>query len=289
MYELFQARKKYGRVYVTLFPDGTLVPWKPLSIQDYLEYIADFQRGFIPNVIIEDEIFRKTVQEPSLIRTMDYLKAGTVSTVVEQIMSFSGPQTIEAFNEDIDLARQMVVSGNSQVVQELTHLTTLAFPTTPEQVQSQPYEKFILQFARAEHKLLQIGHLKEPVAIQGSDETSSKKQPIESRKPQPIQPPTSPNKPKIDAKSLWEKQQKSTQPNKLSKDKRPVRSSRSPVLEAGPKHNIDFTTESAEQSLFGLTGHEKVDDHIARSKMLEDTVWIYKDLIQELNNKRRNK
>ena len=290
MYELFQARRKYGSVYVTLFPDGTLVPWKPLSVQDFLLYTVEYQKGFIPDVILEDEIFCKAVQEPTLIRQFKYLKAGTVTVVVEQILTHSGPQTIEGFNEDLNMARQIILGGTDKVFHELTQLVTLAYPVTPEQVRSQTYEEFVLQFANAENKLLHIGHIKEPILIESPQQTPTTKklsdeellQQIKHIKP-PKTPPVS--KPKVDAKSLWEKQQKGNKEPLIKKDKKWYK--QSPVLEVEkPTHNIDFHTESAEQSVFGLSGHEKNDEFIIRAKMIKDAQVIYKDLIENINSKK---
>jgi len=85
MKRLYEVREDYGGVYVTIFPDDFIVPWCPLPIGDFIEYNTAYLRGVIPLSRLEDEIFRKCVVDDAIVRQMDLLKAGIISTVVQNI------------------------------------------------------------------------------------------------------------------------------------------------------------------------------------------------------------
>jgi hypothetical protein len=281
MQKLFEVRKQHGSTYATVFPDGTIVPWKPLSIEDFIKYSFDQFRGLIPPVHLEDEIFKKCIIDTTYIRQMSLLKAGIVSTVVSNIWQYSGPTGIDAFNNDLNTARQMLNADGVKAIHQLVEMVTLAFPYKPEEVYQMDYETLLMRVAQAEAKLLQLGTIKEPIQMKDED-----------KKPQRGPRPSDPNqkfKSRIDAKKLWEEQRGIKQQDQPipSKDQEKKWWKKSPVLEVPPKHNIDFNTEQKEHDIFALSGHEKADVHIARDKMVKDAQWIYADLIKELAQKNK--
>ena len=279
-----KTRKNHGRVYATLLPNGLTVPWKPLSIGDYIKYTRDSRRGVFSLTFIENEIFHKSVLDESIKRQMDFLNAGLVSTVANNIWEHSGPTGVDAFNRDLDNARNEAFGEEQAVLNELLQLITMAFPYTPEEVYEMPYETMLLRAVQAEKKLLMLGIIQEPVVISP---------PAEEIKPQRQ------DKPKIDAKKIFDEEQARLQKKKMvdSLPPDPVISQlpkkkwwkKSPVLEAPSPQHLDFQTEGAELTAFGSSGWEKQDAHIARAKLVEDAQVIYKDLLAELAARKQNK
>jgi len=280
MQQLFEVRKEHGGVYVTVFEDGLLVPWKPLSLGDYIKYTQDSNRGLIPHAQLEDEIFVKCVQDDSVLRQMSFMKAGIIATVVSNIWQFSGPTGVNEFNDDLEAARHILLTDGVRALHELVQIITIAFPYKPEEVYEMPYETFLFRLAQSEKKLLELGlFLKEPISLQVPEDKDKR------RKLGKIEQP---KKPVIDAKRLWDQQQAKSP----AQEKQPVKTEEkwwktSPVLEATKEHGIDFTTEAAEQEVFGLTGHEKADADIDRASLVDDAQWIYADLLKELANRKK--
>lgn len=279
--QLFPVRKRFGGTYITIFNDDLVVPWKLLSIQDYIQYDSDVKRGLIPLSHLENEIFKKCVLDDSLLRQFDSLKAGVIATVVQHIWEYSGPTGIDSFNQDIENARVSLSSDGSKVLHQCAQLISTAFPYKPEEIYGMDYPTFLLRLAQAESKLIQAGMLKEPIRIEQPGLTKERKGPR----------PSDPNN-RVDAKRIWEDQQF----KKDSSKKSPGQGKRgkdkwwkvSPVLESSDSHQINFREESAEQHVFGATGHEKADIHITSDKMVKDAQWIYKDLLAGLAKKKKH-
>jgi len=282
-----QTRKQHGRVYATSLPGGLIVPWTLLPLGDYIKYTLDTKRGAFSLALMENEIFLKCVLDGSLKRQIDFLNAGIVTTVANNIWQYSGPTGIDSFNEDLENARVEVFGQDHSILNELVQLVTMAFPYTPEQVEAMPYDTFLTRVAQAEKKLLMLGMIQEPVKIH-----------------QPEVPQESFKKPKIDAKKLFEEQQQKLKQNKLQAERvafaKTVKPDPqvtslpkkkwwkvSPVLEAPSPQKIDFQTESREVSAFGSSGWEKADAILARDKMIKDSQVIYKDLLAELGKRKR--
>lgn len=307
MKQLHEVREEYGGVYVTRFPDGLLVPWKPLSVGDYIKYTHDHNRHFILSSRLEDEIFRKCVVDDSLVRQLPFLKAGVITTVVLNIWQYSGPSDISSFNHDLDVARAILNADGTRAIHDLVQVITLAFPYKPEEVYEMEYETFLLRLAQSEKKLLELGAIKEPISMKDTSQ--------EQKRPSPLDEfikGEAAAKPKVDAKKLWDQQQGLIPPDEPVKGPArqlwerhqqqvkhaPLKKRKqvqihgkqwwkdSPVLEAKMNHNIDFQTESAEMHVLAATSHEKVDAHIDRVKMVQDTAWVYKDLIEAMKKRK---
>jgi len=298
---LYEVRQQYGGVYVTVFPDGLTVPWKPLPLNEYIQYIYEYQRAIIPPAILEDEIFKKCVVDQTTIRHMPFLKAGIVTTVVRNIWEHSGPSNIDELNNDINRARAQLVAPDVKLFHELVMFVLNVFPYKPEEVYAMDYDTFMSRVVMAERKLLEAGAMKQPLIFENLEEKKQRRKRVEQHaKDAAEQMPK-----KVDARALWNEQQQQKRVSKkarvaaeklpdgpVGEDYNNVDRKKwwnvSPVLEVPqPTHDINFRTEAAEQRAFVLTGHEKMDEHLEHAKMLEDAKIIYKDLIEEFK-KRKN-
>jgi len=180
MQSLSVLREKHGSVYVTELPDGRLIPWKPLTIGQYLEYDQLSKRGIYPNGYIENEIFRKCVLDGYLLSIIDQLKAGIVSTIVGQIMLASSPATTGHLQSLFEVKR-LETSG---IIHQIVTIILRAFPAyTPEQVYAMDYERLIERLALAEKKLLETGLLNSPLVLQ-TDEPS----PVQAPRAKQVEP-----------------------------------------------------------------------------------------------------
>jgi len=284
MDRLYEARKEYGSTLGTLFPNGLFVPWKPLSLKKYIQYHQDNNRNLISAAQLEDEIFKQCVTDDAVVRQMPFFKAGIITTVVQNIWEYSGPQDVERFNRDLQLAREVLTANGVRGLHELVKVITMAFPYKPEEIYEMEYETVLIRAAQAEDKLLQLGALKEPLSF--LDETEQQ---------QPQQPPPERPLQNVDPRELWEQQRKAKttkpppQPAPASAPKTPSGKKKwwdkSPVLEGPGTHKIDFEQERAEHDVFGVSSHEATDLHINRAKMVEDAQVIYADLLEELKKK----
>jgi len=278
---IHEARRQYGGSYISVFQDGTVIPWHPLSIEDYIKYGRLTALGAICPAYLEDEIFKKCVLDDKITRNIDYLWAGIVSVVVQNIMQYSGPVGIDAFNQDLDDARAQLMNANYAVIHELTELIYTAFPYKPEEVYAMDYETFIFRAAQAEKRLIKTGYLKESISlIPQEDPRQAKRMRVREdlkkrfeeerglrEKKKEVQPVHVPQIKELEGTGKWWK--------------------KSPVLEAPNKTPINFKLEQAEQETLVASGWEKVDQVIERDKMVKDARKIYKDLIEELEKKKR--
>jgi len=283
---VYEARKKYGGGYLTVFPHGLVVPWKTLCLADYIFYTREITNHSVQLVFLEDEIFSKTVLDASLVRQINFLPAGIVSTVVQNIVQHSGPNGIDSFNEDLERMRVEILEGPSAALHDLVSLITNAFPYKPEEIYAMDYETFLLRVVQAEKKLIVAGVIKEPVQLLSKGEDSQKRRPRNQmdaqrikeafdkqirKSPEPQERPM----PKVDRKALIP----------LQKTKKWWK--KSPVLEVplAQREKINFRMEAAEQDIFAASGWEKVDREIMQVTMVESAQKIYADLLVELAKK----
>lgn len=284
-----ELRRLYGGdAYATIFEDGTTIPWRPLSINDYIKYTKSINSAIIAPAFLEDEIFKKCVIEDVWKRQIDFLLAGIVSTVVQNIIQYSGPTGLDAFNADLDGARSQILDTNYSVLHELVEIILLAFPYKPEEVYDMDYETFLLRVAQAEKKLLLSGFLKEPVSLINKNVNNNMRQ-------QRIKQFEDLKKRFEEERGLKKKQKQENKPvvqkindpslNGLEGTGKWWR--KSPVLEAPNKTKIDFKLEQAEQETLVATGWEKVDNILEQDKMVQDAKIIYKDLIEGLEKRKR--
>lgn len=272
---LAEQRHLYGNVYLTIFPDGQLIPWHTLQIQEVLQYSREIARDHFPRAVLEDEIFKKCVLNPYYVRNLEFLKAGVVNAVVEAIWEFSAPQTPDQLTQDLDnLWKEQ--QGDYRVIYDFMSTILLAFPYKPEEVGAMSYEEMMRTLVLADRKLIELGIRKEPTKIVVD---------------QPSTPP--PSKPKIDAKALWEAKHFEPQQDhkQNSKDTGSNKQGKwykvSPILEVPPTHNVKLDEENPD--IFALGGHEKQDLPLQRAMMIEDAKIIYRDVIKALEQRQSTK
>lgn len=159
--DVSSLRARLGPGHYTIL-DDLIISWNPLSIADFFIYEEAFRAGWIASSVLEDEIFRKCVSDKEFVRNLDYLPAGTVSTVVQNILLYSGPASIDEFNDLLEHNRNLA----STPVHQMAPLIVRAFPSyTLEAVYSMPYEQFIFRLAQAEQFLLKLGIIEDPISL----------------------------------------------------------------------------------------------------------------------------
>ena len=193
MKEIIQLRKTYGSVYLTILPDGRKIPWKPLSIKEFLEYESLRELNAYPIGCLEDEIFLKCVLDTTYTNNIDRLRAGLISTIVTNIMSVSGPTQLNELEAAMEGGRAMAQGIFNQFVKYIC----MAFPGyKPEDIYAMDYSTLMQRLALAEDKLLQSGMLNEKLTF---------------TKPEDKIPKTRP-RPKLDSKKLYDIYEQSKQP-----------------------------------------------------------------------------
>lgn len=297
--KLLELRQKYGTGYVTVLPDGQFIPWKPLPLSDYIQFQHDSNYGVTSFTQIENEVFKKCVLDNTLVRQLDFLKAGTVTTVAQNVWQYSGPTGINAFNDDLERARAEIRGDNVRAINDLVRIVTMAFSYTPDDVYAMDYHTFLLRVAQAEDKLLFLNAIEEPIQMVVPEEQKQKPMPSFLKGPQPSDPDQTFTSNRVDAKKLWDEQKRKRSINMQPSQERPPAPAnrplnkekkwwdKSPVLEGNNDHNIDFRFEQAETDTMGMTGHEKADIHINRASMIEDAQLIYADVLEELAKKKK--
>jgi len=286
--ELYRVCKKTGNTYVTIFEeDNIIIPWKLLSVGNYIKYQKSYQRGNTPPVIVEDLIFRECVLDPTILNSLDILKAGIISTVVMNIWMLSGPQTIDSFNNDLNNARGIIYSDEFSIIHELVQVIATAFPYKPEEIYAMDYETFLIRLTQAEYKLIKSGILQEPIILQTKD-TQQKV------------------KPKVDAKKIWDERQeqqkvKREQPKANTVKNTPKNEDfstiskekwydKSPILEVDkPSHGINMDKENYNLMSYSTNGSERLDMPSTQRQLIKDANVIYADVIKELNKKKQEK
>lgn len=257
--ELYALRTKYGEVYVTVFPDGTKVPWKQLSLQDFLHYSNKFSSGRFPVSHIEDEIFRKCCVDQTLLANLDLLDAGLITTVVTQIMEVSGPSSIEDLRFDLNVARSQV----QDFISDAIGLICQTFPGyTPETLYNMDYQTFMKRLALAERRLLSIGFLQQPISIEVPDvevpenKVQAAKKRLVDLNPQPVSAPVPIQ-------------------NQTPIKKTKVQSSRN-------QEQVIIRKEEMRDLDTGLSGHDMLDKALWDHDVMDGLQYIYPELFKKL-------
>ncbi len=179
-------RNKNGEGYYTVVSDDLVIRWKPLSIEQFFLYDDLIKKNYFSFTVLEDEIFRQCVLDKEVVKDLDYLPAGIVSLVVHNILFYSGPSSIDDFNDLLEANRSVA----SSPLHQLAPLILRAFPSYKlEDIYTLPYEVFMLRLAQAEQLLIKLGVITEPLSL-------------EKPKPKKQKPNLSPDQ----LKSIWEKQ-----------------------------------------------------------------------------------
>lgn len=162
-------RKRYGSNWLTIINEEIQIPWRVLSLEEFLRFNDLRNAGFYTDVELEDEIFLLCVLEPVYTENIDILPAGIISVVAGQIFQLSGPQTPEQLAEDLNVARSLVQDFISSAITVICSV----FPGyTPETLYALPYEVFMKRLALAEKRLIELGYIKEPLQVIGPENDS---------------------------------------------------------------------------------------------------------------------
>jgi hypothetical protein len=248
MDERLLLRELYGKACVTILRDGQRVPWKLLSVGEWLEYEDLLASGRYPAAYLENEIFRKCVLNPVLTKQIDKLHAGTVSTVVFNIMECSAPGTIQELEYKLNEARMRA----DKVLHDLIGMVCQAFPGyKPEDVYAMDQDTLMMRVAIAERKLLKAGILKEPISLTPREEVPQRKGSRLNQQTPPVAPPVN-----------------------LAKEHR---AQKAPV---GAQTVI--TKKDVQEAETAYTGHEREDKIVLEHQMLQETVGIYDDYMKQV-------
>jgi len=149
--DLLWEAEQGNRIFRISFPSGAQIPFRLLSWSEYTMYRELSLKGSIPQPILESLIFEKCVAEQACIDNVDSYLAGVITTVVNMIMSLSGPTTPEDFNEGMGAMRETRNALNSQIIMVICR----AFPAyKPEDLEEMNWAKIMERLAQAELILL---------------------------------------------------------------------------------------------------------------------------------------
>ena len=167
--DLLAEAEQGNRTFRITFPSGKYILFRLLSWKDFNKYWDLSQKGTLPADIVEDAVFRQCCLDPVCIDGMHEMRAGMVSTVVGLIMQMSGPANPGTFNNDMDTARAMVDTLNSQIVMIICR----AFPAyKPEEIADMSWSNVLIRLAQAERILMKKNppELVEPIRLLDEEE-----------------------------------------------------------------------------------------------------------------------
>lgn len=260
-------RNRYGDVYVTIINDDLIVPWKPLSLGDFITYDESIKNRRIVDTVLEEEIFLKCVTDKELVRNINDLPAGVITTVAHNIMGQSGPAGIDHFNNLLDEKRHQA----SNPIHKLVPLIIRAFPSYKlEDVYNLSYDLFMFRLAQAEELLIKLGILKEPISLVEENKKPKKKFVLP------------------ELKTLWEKQQKKTEsPIKEPPPSKLIPPENSPIFDKNKKvkttRNLDQERTTIEQAV------QTQEENVLRAKMIRDVQVTHKDIIGNMEFYKKKK
>lgn len=260
--------KRYGTYaqYVSVFPDGTEVPWNPLTIGEYLSFVNNLY--YSPDEI-EDIIFKKCVPDPYFHKDPN-LKAGTVSTVSFAILANSSPQTIEELNAILNYHRNSIYSN---IIEELVIHVCWAFPSYKiEDVYALDYDTFLKRVAQAEYKLMRSGIIQKPFTIQNT-------QNIEEQQMQPREEKL--EKRLRENKKLREKFEKQRDMISEQQGQKVVKTEAGPVIVSPIITDQKSVVITKDMELAHNILSQNKEESI---KMVNETLPIYQDYIDKINN-----
>ena len=261
MQELLELRKLHGSVFVSRLPNGQDVPWRPLTVGEFLEYDRLLKLNIYPRACIEDEIFRLCVLSSVIVDHIDQLRAGIVTSVASDILIYSGPSNVEDLDTLLNISRHEA----SQIMHKLATTVTQAFPAyKPEEIYEMDYKTFILRVAQAEDKLLSTGFLQAPLSFQPIDQEYIP----EPERPQPIITPHVPiEKERPNLKEQYAKQNQETLQH-------------APPI---PKHTEETTIIKKADIMEHqqvMTAHDK--DPVMHKQMADETANLYGDYLDQI-------
>lgn len=282
MKKLISLRKLYGGFFAIEFDNGIVVPWRVLTLSEYLRYSEEYYRNLYPPSVLEDEIFRLCVKDKTILDQMDFLPAGIISSVVTSIWQYSCPQSVEQLSQDLDSARSLIMDERFKSLHDMVQLVFTAFPSYKlEELYDMEYGLLMKRFALAEKKLLEGGFLVEPVVfkVTKTEEEPNKRSAVieEAHKRWLIQ------------EGLLAEDEKKTEAPKKEERKNPFWKARgktdcdSPILKA--RKNF-LTSEGMKKERYKqeetISGHDLIELPLARHEMIKSAQIIYADVLEAL-------
>lgn len=171
---LLQYRIKYGECFVSVFED-LIIPWRKLTLQEWLNFNRSPSLAFIV-AEVEDLIFSLCVLDATIKENIDLFPAGIVSSVANQILIASGPETEDQINISLEEARARINS----VFYSFIPFVCSVFPAyKPEDLLVMNYETFMERVALAEKRLIELNVLGES----GFQINSTTPPPVQQQRP----------------------------------------------------------------------------------------------------------
>ncbi len=271
-------RDTFGECYSTIVDENTIIPWRPLDIGSYIKYDSLLRENTVSVILLEDEIFKICVLDKEVLRNFDSLPAGLVSCVVQNIMEYSGPISIDHFNNLLEDNRIKIQAPLHALINTIIR----AFPAyKPEDIYSMSFEVFMMRVAQAESMLLEMGIIKQPIELI-DNATKPKKQRRKINNNQ--------------LKEIWEKQNlpkkqnqspiKTPQFENLGNNTVKVDPDKSPIfMDGNPKtfKNLDKDRVDTERSV----GSEEENE--IRAKLVKDAQKLYKPILDKLDFYKKQK
>lgn len=252
-FDIFKLREKYGPCYFTVL-ENDKIPWRILSLGDFISYDSQLNEGRIPASIIENEIFLKCVLDEFYIINLDKLNAGVVTTVAKNILAVSGPTSSQDIDQDLNVSRY----NTRTFIHDGAGLICQTFPAYKiSDILALQYKEYCDLLMMAEKRLLDIGFLKEPIAAISASQQVEKSQ---THKTQPVQ--------FKDLNPPGQKVIKKEPPKEQNKDFVVKGSSR--VLE--------------QEMQMSLNGHDQQDLALWKKDALEGLDLIYPELFKKMKD-----
>ena len=243
--------------FLTILPDGLEVPWKPLTVGEYLKLISDPYLSFDE---LEDIIFSKCVLDEYLVNKIDTIKAGIIPTVVSGILANSVPNNLQESQMLLDYYRVQV---DKNYLEELVLTILLAFPAyKPEDVYELDLQDLMYRLALAERKLLITGMLQKPFNL--FDPEKAKK--------------ANKSKPKMDPhdfKKQWEKSQRWSE---IRPGFSEMPDYSPPVPEYAGEKTVIRKEDTPPAEL--VTSGTETDAGLLQEKMVRETIPFYSDYLE---------
>lgn len=176
MNSYLDAKCKYKHLYKFHAVSGDEIVYRLLTWQEYQSYTGAIDSGLTVSSDIEEEIFKKCVISDIYTDCIDHLLVGDVLTVVNLILTQSGPQDIDEIDATLDKKREAVYSLNNQIIS----LICQAFPGyTPDAIEQMDWDTIMERLALAESILISQNILQDPIQISGKKKAKHSKQPLD--------------------------------------------------------------------------------------------------------------
>lgn len=264
MQQPFYIRQQYGDNFCTFFEDGTEVPWRTLSLKDYLQYDQLIKFNIYPLAQLMDEIFRKCVLNEYLVINIDTIKAGIVDTVARNIFDYSAPTQIQDLETSINIAR----SVSEHVFHQMIMIICWAFPAyTPDDLYAMDFATCVDRFALAENKLFKLGLITEQFNF--NNNLKQQEQPV-------VEEPKKPTKEDIMLKYYEQSHIKHSTNTATKKVQQP------PKEKPAQPEKVVISSKDIKEHMSAYTGHEMEDHALLEHNMVEQTKGIYADYLKQL-------